>query len=83
MAQMRPGFFVGGEARYLRNMRASACRRPRIVRRSDRLFQAVGELAADVSLELSGVGAFSPIYASLDRIDFERHQARLVFGVNF
>ena len=29
------------------------------------------------------MGAFGRIDAALDLVDFERHQARLVFGVNF
>jgi hypothetical protein len=86
MAQLRPGLFVGGEARYLRKYEGIA------------LDEFVGEalfvgptaylqlsersrLTATWSLQAWGRSARSS--SALDLADFERHQARLVFGVNF
>jgi hypothetical protein len=86
MAQLRPGLFVGGEARYLRKYEGIA------------LDEFMGEalfvgptayfqlsersrLTATWSLQAWGRSARSS--SALDLVDFERHQARLVFGVNF
>jgi hypothetical protein len=86
MAQLRPGLFVGGEARYLRKYQGIG------------LDEFVGEalfvgptaylqlsersrLTATWSLQAWGRSARSS--SALDLVDFERHQARLVFGVNF
>ncbi len=64
MAQMRPGFLVGGEARYLRKyegigLQEFAGQDP--VRWSYCLFPALGALPADASLERPGMGAFGAI----------------------
>ena len=86
MAQLRPGLFVGGEARYLRKYQGIG------------LDEFVGEalfvgptayfqlsersrLTATWSPQAWGRSARSS--SALDLVDFERHQARLVFGVNF
>jgi hypothetical protein len=86
MAQMRPGFLLGGEARYLRRYEGIG------------LGELAGEalfigptvyfepskgsrLTASYSAQVWGRPAGS--IASLDLVNFERHQARLVFGFNF
>jgi hypothetical protein len=86
MAQMRPGFFVGGEARYLRKYegigldefagQALFVGPTAYFRLSER-----SRLTLAWSVQAWGRSARSGL--ALDLVDFERHQARLVFGVNF
>ena len=86
MAQMRPGFFVGGEARYLRKYegigldefagQALFVGPTAYFRLSER-----SRLTLAWSVQAWGRSARSG--PALDLVDFERHQARLVFGVNF
>jgi hypothetical protein len=86
LAQMRPGFFVGGEARYLRKYegiglndfagQALFVGPTAYFRLSER-----SRLTLAWSVQAWGRSARSGL--ALDLVDFERHQARLVFGVNF
>ncbi|WP_375411335.1 hypothetical protein [uncultured Bradyrhizobium sp.] len=86
MAQIRPGFFLGGEARYLRKYdgiglddfegHALFIGPTVFVKLSDR-----SRLTANWSFQAWGRPAGST--AALDLLNFERHQARLVLGVNF
>jgi hypothetical protein len=86
MAQIRPGFFLGGEARYFRkydgiglgNFAGQALfAGPTVfLKLSDR-----SRLTANWSFQSWGRAAGST--AALDLVNFERHQARLVLGVNF
>jgi hypothetical protein len=86
MAQLRPGFFLGGEARYLRKYEGLG------------LDELVGQalfigptaylklseksrLTASWSVQAWGRASENP--GALDLTNFERHQARLVYGVNF
>jgi hypothetical protein len=86
MAQLRPGFFVGGEARYLRKYEGIG------------LQELTGQalfVGPTAYLQLSERSRLTVAWSSqawgqsarsshaLDLVDFERHQARLVFGVNF
>lgn len=83
MAQIRPGFLVGGEARYLRKYEGIGLEEfagqalfvgpTAYFRLSER-----SRLTAAWSFQAWGRSA-----PALDHVDFERHQARLVFGVNF
>jgi hypothetical protein len=86
MAQIRPGFFLGGEARYLRRYEGIGL--------DEFAGQALfvgpvaylqlsesSRLTATWSVQAWGHPAASS--AALDLVNFERHQARLVFGVNF
>ena len=60
MAQLRPGFLLGGEARYLRKYEgtgAGGTCRAGVVCRSNGVLPIVETLAADRKLERSGVGA--------------------------
>jgi hypothetical protein len=86
MAQIRPGLFLGGEARYFRKYEGTG--------RDDFAGQALfvgptvflklsdrSRLTANWSFQAWGRSAGST--AALDLVNFERHQARLVLGVNF
>ena len=86
MAQMRPGFLVGGEARYLRKYEGIALQEFS----GEALFvgpTAYFKLSESSRLTLAwsfqAWGRSARSNAALDLADFERHQARLVFGVNF
>ncbi len=86
MAQLRPGFFLGGEARYLQRYegigleelagRALFVGPTAYVQLSPR-----SRLTASWSVQAWGRPAGSNV--ALDLVNFERHQARLIFGVNF
>ncbi len=86
MAQVRPGVFVGAEARYLRVYDGSGFDNlagegffvgPTIYfRLSDRAW-----LAAAWSAQAAGHA--NATVGSLDLVNFERQQARVLFGVNF
>jgi len=86
MAQLRPGFLLGGEARYFRRYdgigleelsgQALFIGPTAYFRLSER-----SRLTATWSVQAWGRPAGSN--AALDLVNFERHQAKLVFGVNF
>jgi len=86
MAQVRPGLFLGGEARYFRKYegpglddfagQALFVGPTAFLKLSDR-----SRLTANWSFQAWGRSAGST--AALDLVNFERHQARLVLGVNF
>jgi hypothetical protein len=86
MARIRPGFFLGGEARYFRRYdgiglddfagQALFVGPTAFLKLSDR-----SRLTANWSFQAWGRPAGST--AALDLVNFERHQARLVLGVNF
>jgi hypothetical protein len=86
MAQLRPGIFVGGEARYLRKYEGLGLGTfagqgffigPTIYYKiSDRAW-----VAAAWSAQVAGNAATSA--GSLDLVNFERRQARLLFGIRF
>jgi hypothetical protein len=86
MAQIRPGFLIGGEARYLRQYDGIGL--------DDFAGQALlagptaywqlserSRLTVAWSAQVWGRPAGSS--AALDLVNFERHQARVIFGVNF
>jgi hypothetical protein len=86
MAQIRPGLFLGGEARYFRKYegiglddfagQALFVGPTVFLKLSDR-----SRLTANWSFQAWGRSAGST--GALDLVNFERHQARLVLGVNF
>jgi hypothetical protein len=86
MAQVRPGFLVGSEARYLRKYEGIGLEEfagqalfvgpTAYFKLSER-----SRLTATWSFQAWGRSARSS--PALDLVNFERHQARLVFGVNF
>ncbi|HMF68429.1 MAG TPA: hypothetical protein VK602_12565 [Phyllobacterium sp.] len=86
MAQVRPGFFVGGEARYLRKYEGIGLEEFA----GQALFAGpTAYLQLSQSSRLTAAWSFQAWGRSarsnpgLDLVSFERHQARLVFGVNF
>jgi len=86
MTQVRPGFFVGGEARYLRKYEGFGLDvfAGHALFIGPTVFMKLSQhsrLTAAWSFQVSGRSAAMP--GSLDLVDFERHQARLVYGVNF
>jgi hypothetical protein len=86
MAQVGSGIFVGGEARYLRKYDGAALDAfagqgffigPTIYAKlSEKAW-----IAAAWSAQVAGQATSSP--GGLDLVNFERRQARLLFGVNF
>jgi hypothetical protein len=86
MAQMRPGFLLGGEARYLRRYEGIGLEElagEAVFIGPTAYFQLSkgSRLTASWSAQVWGRPAGS--IAALDLVNFERHQARLVFGFNF
>ena len=86
MAQIRPGVFFGGEARYLRRYEGIGLEEfagQALFVGPTAYFQlsARSRLTASWSVQAWGRPAGST--AALDLVNFERHQGRLVFGVNF
>lgn len=86
MVQARPSFFLGGEARYLRKYEGIGLEELA----GQALFVGPtaywqmskrSRLTAAWSVQAWGRPAGS--HAALDLVNFERHQARLIFGVNF
>ena len=86
MAQIQPGLLFGGEARYLRKYEGLGLDvfaghalfvGPTVyIRLSER-----SRITAAWSFQVAGRSA--AMTGSLDLIDFERHQARLIYGINF
>lgn len=86
MTQLRPGFFFGGEARYFRRYewigleefsgQALYLGPVAYLKLSER-----SRLTAAWSVQAWGRPSGSN--AALDLVNFERHQARLVYGINF
>ena len=86
MAQMRPGFFVGGEARYLRKYEGIGLQEyagQAWFVGPTAYFQLSERSRLTATWSVQAWGRLARSGASLDLVDFERHQARLVFGVNF
>jgi hypothetical protein len=86
MAQIRPGVYFGGEARYLRKYQGSGF---------DELAGQAVFLGPTLYMQLSGkawiaaawsaqvAGRTTTAPGSLDLVNFERHQVRFLFGFNF
>jgi hypothetical protein len=86
MAQMRPGFLVGGEARYLRKYQGIALQEfsgEALFVGPTAYFQLSERSRLTLAWSFQAWGRSARSSAALDLADFERHQARLVFGVNF
>ena len=86
MARLRPGVFLGGEARYLRKYEGIGLEElagQALFIGPTAYFQLSerSRLTANWSVQAWGRPAASNV--TLDLVNFERHQARLVFGVNF
>jgi hypothetical protein len=86
MAQMRPGFLIGGEARYLRKYEGIALQEfngEALFVGPTAYFQLSERSRLTLAWSFQAWGRSAGSSAALDLVDFERHQARLVFGVNF
>ena len=85
MAQLRPGFLLGGEARYLRKYEGIGWRnlQDRRCLSVQRLLPTSKRSRLTASWSVQAWGRPAGLTASLDPVNFERHQARLIFGVNF
>ena len=86
MAQLRPGFLLGGEARYLRKYEGIGLEElagQALFVGPTAYFQLSKRSRLTASWSVQAWGRPAGSTASLDLVNFERHQARLVFGVNF
>ena len=86
MGQMRPGFLLGGEARYLRKYEGiglDAFSGHALFIGPTAYFQLSKRSRLTASWSVQAWGREAGSAAALDLVNFERHQARLVFGVNF
>jgi hypothetical protein len=86
MAQIRPGVFFGGEARYLRRYEGIGLEEfagQALFVGPTAYFQLSPRSRLTASWSVQAWGRPAGLNAALDLVNFERHQARLVFGVNF
>ena len=86
MAQIRPGVFFGGEARYLRQYEGIGLEEfagQALFVGPTAYFQLSERSRLTASWSVQAWGRPAGSTAALDLVNFERHQARLVFGVNF
>jgi hypothetical protein len=86
MAQVRPGVFFGGEARYLRKYEGIGLEElagQALLIGPTAYFQLSERSRLTASWSVQAWGRPAGSNAALDLVNFERHQARLVFGVNF
>jgi hypothetical protein len=86
MAQLRPGFLLGGEARYLRKYEGAGLEElagQAVFVGPTAYFQLSKRSRLTASWSVQVWGRPAGAMAGLDLVNFERHQARLVFGVNF
>jgi hypothetical protein len=86
MAQIRPGIFIGGEARYLRQYDGigldSLTGQGFFV--GPTLYAKISERAwSTLAWSAQVTGHATAIPGSLDLVNFERQQARVLFGVDF
>lgn len=86
MAQLRPGILLGGEARYFRQYDGfglDALSGQALFVGPTAYFQLSERSRLTVSWSTQAWGHASGAPVGLDLANFEHHQARLVFGVNF
>jgi hypothetical protein len=86
MVQARPGLFLGGEARYLRQYEGiglAAFAGQALFLGPTAYFQLSKHSRLTAAWSIQAWGRPSGSHAALDLVNFERHRARLVFGVNF
>ncbi|MBR0694753.1 hypothetical protein JQ553_16175 [Bradyrhizobium lablabi] len=86
MAQVRPGILIGGEARYFRRYEGIGLDEfagQALFIGPTAYFQLSEASRLTASWSVQAWGRPAGIAASLDLANFERQQARLVFGVNF
>jgi len=86
MAKLRPGFLLGGEARYFRKYEGIGLEEfsgQALFIGPTAYFQLSERSRLTASWSVQAWGRPAGSGASLDLVNFERHQARLVFGINF
>ena len=86
MAQVRPGILLGGEARYFRKYEGIGLDEfagQALFVGPTAYFQLSERSRLTASWSMQAWGRPAGSNAALDLVNFERHQARLVFGVNF
>ena len=86
LAQVRPGFLVGGEARYLRKYEGIGLEElagQALFVGPTAYFQLSKHSRLTASWSIQAWGRPAGSTASLDLVNFDRHQARLIFGENF
>lgn len=86
MVQTRPGIFLGGEARYLRRYEGIGLDElagQALFIGPTAYFQLSKRSRLTAAWSVQAWGRQAGSNAALDLVNFERHQARLIFGVNF
>jgi hypothetical protein len=86
MAQVRPGVFLGGEARYFRRYEGIGLDElagQALFIGPTAYFQLSERSRLTATWSVQAWGRPAGSNAALDLVNFERHQARLVFGFNF
>jgi hypothetical protein len=86
MAQLRPGFFLGGEARYLRRYEGIGLEEiagQALFVGPIAYFQLSPRTRLTAAWSTQAWGRAARSNAALDLVNFERHHARLIFGANF
>ncbi len=86
MVQVRPGIFLGGEARYFRRYEGIGLEQlagQALFIGPTAYFQLSPRSRLTATWGIQAWGHQAGSNAALDMVNFERHQARLVFGVNF
>jgi hypothetical protein len=86
MVQVRPGILLGGEARYFRNYDGIGLQDfagQALFLGPVAYFQLSERSRLTATWSVQAWGHQTGSTASLDLVNFERHQARLVFGVSF
>ena len=86
MVQTRPGIFLGGEARYLRQYEGIGLQGlagQALFVGPTAHFQLSPRSRLTAAWSVQAWGRPAGTNAVLDLVNFERHQARLIFGVNF
>jgi hypothetical protein len=86
MAQIRPGFLVGGEVRYLRKYDGIGLEEfaGQALFAGPTVYLQLSERSRlTVAWSVQAWGRAAGSTAALDLVNFERHQARLIFGFDF
>jgi opacity protein-like surface antigen len=86
LARVRPGLLLGGEARYLRRYEGIGLEElagQALFVGPTAYFQLSKRSRLTASYSIQAWGRPAGAIASLDPVNFDRHQARLVFGINF
>jgi hypothetical protein len=86
MAQVRPGFLLGGEARYVRRYDGIGLEQlsgQALFIGPTAYFQLSERSRLTVAWSAQAWGRSDQSPNALDLVNFERHQARVVFGINF